>query len=95
MMQAQSITAKSTKRLSIGSLPQSLANIEPFNVNFFLVYMYRFFFLKIYKLYILQDNDPLYLFENAENLFAEINHHQIVLEELLHNQSAGSFYDGK
>jgi len=33
MMQAQSIAAKSTKRLSIGSLPQSLANIEPFNVN--------------------------------------------------------------
>ena len=33
MMQAQSIAAKSTKRLSIGSLPQSLANIEPFNVH--------------------------------------------------------------
>jgi len=35
----------------------------------------------------------LNLFENAENLFAEIDHHQVVLEELLHNQSAGSFYD--
>lgn len=33
------------------------------------------------------------MFENADNLFAEINHHQIVLEQLLHNQSAGSFYD--
>ena len=35
----------------------------------------------------------MFLFENADSLFAELEHHQIVLEELLHNQSAGSFYD--
>lgn len=35
----------------------------------------------------------MYLFENAESLFNELEHHQIVLEDLLHNQSAGSFYD--
>jgi hypothetical protein len=61
---------KSTKRLSIGSLPGSLVGVEP-----------------------LSDSDPVYLFENAANLFAELEHHQIVLEELLQNQSAGSFYD--
>ncbi len=33
------------------------------------------------------------MFENAEQLFAELEHHQKVLEELLFNQSAGSFYD--
>jgi hypothetical protein len=30
---------------------------------------------------------------NPESLFVELDHHQIVLEELLQNQSAGSFYD--
>lgn len=33
MMQPQSIAVKSAKRLSIGSLPQSLANIEPYGVS--------------------------------------------------------------
>ncbi len=61
---------KSTKRLSIGSLPGSLVGVEP-----------------------LSDSDPVYLFESAPHLFAELEHHQIVLEELLQNQSAGSFYD--
>ncbi|CAF0814108.1 unnamed protein product [Brachionus calyciflorus] len=65
-----SVSTKSTKRLSIGSLPMSLIGVEP-----------------------ISDNDPVYLFENAEKLFAELEHHQIVLEELLQNQSAGSFYD--
>jgi hypothetical protein len=46
MMQAQSITAKSTKRLSIGSLPQSLANIEPFNVSI------SFFFVSIIYIFL-------------------------------------------
>lgn len=41
----------------------------------------------------MKDNDPIFLFENASSLFAELEHHQIVLEELLQNQSAGSFYD--
>lgn len=35
----------------------------------------------------------MYLFENSESLFSELEHHQIVLEDLLQNQSAGSFYD--
>ena len=33
------------------------------------------------------------LFSQAESIFAELEHHQIVLENLLQNQSAGSFYD--
>ena len=33
------------------------------------------------------------LFSQAESIFAELEHHQIVLESLLQNQSAGSFYD--
>ena len=43
--------------------------------------------------YLFKDNDPVYLFEDAESLFAELEYHQIVLEDLLKNQSAGSFYD--
>jgi hypothetical protein len=41
----------------------------------------------------IQDNDPVYLFEDSEKLFNELQHHQRVLEELLKNQAAGSFYD--
>jgi dynein heavy chain len=69
VVQASS-TTKSNKRLSIGSLPNSLLGLEP-----------------------LGENEPIYLFESAESLFAELDHHQIVLQELLMNQSAGSFYD--
>jgi dynein heavy chain len=39
------------------------------------------------------DNEPVYLFEHGESMFNELEHHQIVLQELLMNQSAGSFYD--
>jgi hypothetical protein len=35
----------------------------------------------------------VYLFENVEALFGELEHHQLVLEDLLQNQLAGSFYD--
>ena len=45
------------------------------------------------KLCYLKDNDPVFLLEDSESLFAELEHHQIVLEDLLQNQSAGSFYD--
>jgi dynein heavy chain len=41
----------------------------------------------------MKDNEPVYLFTRADLLFAEIENHQIVLEELLHNQASGSFYD--
>jgi hypothetical protein len=36
---------------------------------------------------------PIYLISNFNDLFVEIENHQIVLEDLLKNQSAGSFYD--
>ena len=61
---------KSAKRLSIGSMPQSLLGIDS-----------------------LGDNEPVYLIENVEAVFVELEHHQIVLEELLQNRSAGSFFD--
>ena len=35
------------------------------------------------------DNDPVYLVENTNSLFDELEHHQNVLNELMHNQSAG------
>jgi hypothetical protein len=41
----------------------------------------------------LKSNEPLFLIEDIESLFNEMEHHQIVLKELLNNQSAGSFYD--
>jgi len=39
------------------------------------------------------DNDPVYLLINTGRLFSELEHHQNVLADLMHNQSAGSFYD--
>lgn len=36
---------------------------------------------------------PIYLINNFNELFVEIENHQVVLEDLLKNQSAGSFYD--
>jgi hypothetical protein len=41
----------------------------------------------------LKENEPVLLFSQAVSIFAELEHHQIVLENLLQNQSAGSFYD--
>ncbi len=39
------------------------------------------------------DSDPVHLLMNTGRLFAELEHHQNVLADLMHNQSAGSFYD--
>ena len=60
---------QNTKRLSIGSLPNSLMGVEASSDN------------------------PVSLVADTNSLFAELEHHQNVLGDLMHNQSAGSFYD--
>lgn len=38
-------------------------------------------------------DNPVHIVAETHCLFAELEHHQNVLGDLMHNQSAGSFYD--